>query len=119
MVIMREGGRREDGDLPFPKLKSLYYYWSLIILIYLTEYLSNNKQGKIGIAHELHFLVLCYMPYYRCISLSSGCLAVAAPVAGISLVLSTSASKFNKLSSRSKFTCRATSVVVVLQNDIL
>jgi hypothetical protein len=26
--------RREDGDLPFPKLKSLYYYWSLIILIY-------------------------------------------------------------------------------------
>jgi hypothetical protein len=40
--------RREDGDLPFPKLKSLYYYWSLIILIYLTEYLSNNKQGKLG-----------------------------------------------------------------------
>jgi hypothetical protein len=40
--------RREDGDLPFPKLKSLYYYWQLIILIYLTEYLSNNKQGKLG-----------------------------------------------------------------------
>ncbi len=40
--------RREDGDLPFPKLKSLYFYWSLIILIYLTEYLSNNKQGKLG-----------------------------------------------------------------------
>jgi len=61
--------RREDGDLPFPKLKSLYY-WSLIILICLTEYLSNNKQGKIGIAHDPHFLVLCYMPYYRYISLS-------------------------------------------------
>ncbi len=48
---MEEGDcerRREDGDLPFPKLKSLYYYWSLIILIYLTEYLSNNKQGKLG-----------------------------------------------------------------------
>jgi hypothetical protein len=40
--------RREDGDHPFPKLKSLYYYWSLIILIYLTEYLSNSKQGKLG-----------------------------------------------------------------------
>jgi hypothetical protein len=40
--------RRGDGDLPFPKLKSRYYYWSLIILIYLTEYLSNNKQGKLG-----------------------------------------------------------------------
>ncbi len=42
--------RREDGNLPFPKLKSLYYYWPLIILIYLTECLSNNKQGKLGIA---------------------------------------------------------------------
>jgi hypothetical protein len=39
---------REDGDLPFSKLKSLCYYWPLIILIYLKEYLSNNKQGKLG-----------------------------------------------------------------------
>jgi hypothetical protein len=62
--------RKKDGDLPFPKLKSLYYYWRLIILIYLTEYLSNHKQGKLGIAPELHFLVLRYMPYYRHISLS-------------------------------------------------
>jgi hypothetical protein len=29
--------RREDGDLPFPKLKSLYYYWPLIILIYVNR----------------------------------------------------------------------------------
>ena len=29
--------RREDGDLPFPKLKSLYYYWPLIILIYFNR----------------------------------------------------------------------------------
>jgi hypothetical protein len=49
--------RREDGDLPsFPKLKSLYYYWPLTILIYLSEYLSNNKQGKFDIAPEL---VIC------------------------------------------------------------
>jgi hypothetical protein len=62
--------RGEDGDLPFPKLKSLYYYWSLIILIYFNRISVHNKQGKIGIAHELHFLVLCYMPYYRYTSLS-------------------------------------------------
>jgi hypothetical protein len=35
---------REDDDLPFQKLKSLFYYWSF----FLTEYLSNLKQGKLG-----------------------------------------------------------------------
>ncbi len=42
------GRRREDGDLPFPKLKSLYYYWPLTIVICSIEYLSNHKQGKLG-----------------------------------------------------------------------
>ncbi len=29
--------RWEDGDLPFPTLKSMYYYWPLIILIYFNR----------------------------------------------------------------------------------
>ncbi len=54
--------RRDDGDLPFPKLKSLCYYWPLMILIYLTEYLSNNKRGKLGMGTWVTFpgtLVIC------------------------------------------------------------
>jgi hypothetical protein len=40
------------------ELFTSYVLLALKILIYLiTEHLFNNKQGKIGIAHELRFLV--------------------------------------------------------------
>jgi hypothetical protein len=68
MVIVREGGN----------MAIFLFQNSIPVLLLVINnsnlfnriYLSNNKQGKIGIAPELHFLVLCYMPYYRYISLS-------------------------------------------------
>ncbi len=65
MVVMREGGKTRD--LPFPKLKSLYYYWPLIILIYLQEYMSNHKQGKL--ARHGH---MSYIPWYSVLCLITG-----------------------------------------------
>ncbi len=41
--------RQETNSTCFPSLKSLYYYWSLINLIYLNGYCTNNKQGVLGI----------------------------------------------------------------------
>jgi hypothetical protein len=62
---MRKGGKTRD--LSFPSFKSLYYYWLLIILIYLQEYLSNNKAIR-----EFRHGHMSYISWYSVICLITG-----------------------------------------------